>query len=90
VGELNFGSFPLASLKPSQGVDRASHQVEMPMHKRSSFVKRNLNINIPPSEDATATTASVLQESESSSSEEEELQSLKVSNPLMDISRVRI
>ena len=87
MGELNFGSFPLASLKPSQGVDRASHQVEMPMQKRSSFVKRNLNINIPPSEDATA---SVLQESESSSSEEEELQSLKVSNPLMDISKVRI
>ena len=90
MGELNFGSFPLASLKPPQGVDRTSNLKEMPMQKRSSFVKRNLNINIPPSEDATATAASVQQESESSSSEEEELQSLKVSNPLMDISKVKI
>ena len=90
MGELNFGSFPLASLKSSQGVDRTSHQMEMPMQKRSSFVKRNLNINIPPSEDASATTTSVQQESESSSSEEEELKSLKASNPLMDLSKVKI
>ena len=53
-------------------------------------MKRNLNINIPPSEDATAITTSVQQESESSSCEEEELQPLKVSNPLMDVSKVKI
>ena len=90
MGELNSGSFPLASLKSSQGADRTSHQMEMPMQKRSSFVKRNLNINIPPSEDASATTTSVQQESGSSSSEEEELKSLKASNPLMDLSKVKI
>ena len=78
MGELNSGSFPLASLRPSQGADRTSNQMEMPMQKRASFVKRNLNINIPPSEDASATTNSVQQESESSNSEEEELKPVKV------------
>lgn len=59
MGELNFGSFPMASLKPSKGVDRTFNQDEMPMQKRASFVKRNLNIKIPPSEDASATTNSL-------------------------------
>ena len=90
MGELNFGSFPLASLKSSKGVDRTSNQEEMPMQKRASFVKRNLNINIPPSEDASATTNSVHQESESSNSEEEEMQQKAVSNPLMDVAKVKI
>jgi len=60
------------------------------MQKRASFVKRNLNINIPPSEDASATTNSVQQESESSNSEEEEMQQKAVSNPLMDVAKVKI
>ena len=52
-------------------------------------MKRNLNINIPPSEDASAVTTSVQQESDGSSSEEE-IQPSKVSNPLMDVAKVKV
>ena len=53
-------------------------------------MKRNLNINIPPSEDASAVTTSVQQESDGSSSSEEEIQPSKVSNPLMDVAKVKV
>ncbi len=43
VGELNSGSFPLASLKSNES-ERKSKQIAP--EKRASFVKRNLNIKI--------------------------------------------